>query len=48
MIRLFTSHLVVRSLNMLHRAWLLMKLEFASRVSPKHLSEPWAKVVKTD
>lgn len=48
MIRLFTSHLVVCSLNVLCRAWLLLKRRFASRASPKHPSEPWTVVVKTD
>lgn len=46
MTRLFTSHLVVCSLNVLCRAWLLLKRGFASTGAPKHPSEPWAGVVK--
>lgn len=30
------------------RAWLLLERRFASRVSPKHPSEPWTRVGKTD
>lgn len=49
MISLFTSHLVVCSLNVLCRALAAPeKGGFAGRASPKHPSEPWTLVVRTD